>query len=108
MNSHLAGMCKFICEIPEEYLADRKIQIAYLKQDNALAKITWEANKPLNLYNFEYDRMPYNLPYRIINRFSRDLIKLRGERYIQRNWEIQFMGEKNDQNLRTYLFDEQF
>src|SRR5690606_8233157 len=65
-------MCEFICTVPEEYLADRKLQIAYIKQQSpALAKITWEAERPFNLYNFQNNKVPYNLPYRVSNKLER-------------------------------------
>ena len=41
-------ICKFICTIPEEYLADRRLQIAHLKQDRSLSQITWHQQKPFN------------------------------------------------------------
>ncbi|QIE60624.1 asparagine synthase [Rasiella rasia] len=100
-------MCEFICTIPEEYLADRKLQIAYIKQRNAqLAKITWEENKPFNLYTFPKNRSPYNIPYRILNKVKRETRALFGNPYIQRNWELQFLGASNDEKLKEYLFNE--
>lgn len=101
-------MCKFICEIPEAYLADRRLQIAYLKQFKSLAGITWEAHRPFNLYNYKYNKVPYNLPYRILKKAERETAVLRGEKYIQRNWELQFLGDRNDKNLKNYLFNSSF
>ncbi len=100
-------MCEFICTIPEEYLADRKLQIAYIKQQNpALAKITWEAQRPFNLYNFEKNKAPNNLPYRISNKLKRTVKSKLGKAYIQRNWELQFLGMENDEKLQEHLFCE--
>src|SRR5690606_37446636 len=66
------GMAEFICGIPEEYLADRKIQIAYLKnQSPEVAKITWQAQKPYNLYNYHKNKVPHNLVYRIVDKAKR-------------------------------------
>lgn len=98
-------MCEFICTIPEEYLADRKLQIAYIKQQSpALAKITWEAERPFNLYNFQNNKVPYNLPYRISNKLERIIKEKLGKPYIQRNWELQFLGMENDEKLQEHLF----
>jgi len=100
-------MCEFICTIPEEYLADRKLQIAYIKQQNPeLAKITWQENKPFNLYNFKNNKSPYNLPYRILNKLQRETKSLLGKPYVQRNWELQFLGKENKKVLERYLFSE--
>ncbi|MDC8000093.1 asparagine synthase-related protein [Aequorivita todarodis] len=98
-------MCEFICTIPEEYLADRKLQIAYIKLQNpALAKITWQDHKPFNLYTFENNKTPYNLPYRIGNKLKREVMNKMGKPYIQRNWELQFLGMENDEKLQEQLF----
>ena len=100
-------MCEFISTVPEEYLADRKLQIAYIKQQNPkLAKITWEAQKPFNLYTFEKNRSPHNLPYRIGNKLQRSIKNAVGKPYIQRNWELQFLGMENDEKLQEQLFGE--
>src|SRR5690606_23617424 len=64
-------MCQFICTIPEAYLADRRLQIAHLKQDKKLSNITWHAQNPFNLHNFNYNKAPYNLPYRIYSKLNR-------------------------------------
>lgn len=101
-------MCAFICGVPEAYLADRKLQIAYLKQQNpSVAKITWQSEKPFNLYNYQYNKSPYNLPYRIINKLQRELKGLSGKPYIQRNWELQFLGIENEMQLKSYLFNKE-
>lgn len=98
-------MCQFICTVPEEYLADRKLQIAYIKKRNpALAKITWEQNKPYNLYDFKKNKAPRNLPYRALQKLKREIKKTIGNPYIQRNWELQFLGAENDAHLQSYLF----
>lgn len=100
-------MCRFICEIPEEYLADRKLQIEYIKQQSPeLAKITWQAQKPFNLYTYKKNKIPYNLPYRIFSKARRSLRSRFGKPYIQRNWELQFLGMENDLQLQAWLFDE--
>ncbi len=100
-------MCEFICTIPEEYLADRKLQIGYIKKENpALAKIMWQDHRPFNLFTFEKNKSPNNLPYRIANKLRRELKNKMGKPYIQRNWELQFLGMENDEKLQHWLFSE--
>lgn len=97
-------MCRFICEVPEDYLADRKLQIAYIKQQSPeLAKITWQSHRPYNLNTYTKNKAPHNLPYRVFNKLSRELKAVAGEPYIQRNWELQFVGKANEQKLKEYL-----
>ena len=100
-------MCNFICTIPEDYLADRLLQIEYIKkQSPKLAKLTWEAERPYNLYNYHSNKYPYNLPYRFVNKLKRSLKEKMGKPYIQRNWELQFVGMENDEKLQENLFEE--
>lgn len=101
-------MCKFICEIPESFLADRRLQIEYIRQEPRLSKIPWERHKPFNLQNYGYNKVPYNLPYRILSRLRREMNSLGGKKYIQRNWELQFLGENNDRELNRRLFNKSF
>lgn len=97
-------ICEFICTLPEAYLADRKIQIAYIKNKSTeIAKVTWQDKRPFNLYNYKWCKAPYNLPYRLLNKFKRMLNDIVGKKYIQRNWELQFLGEKNNSELNNYL-----
>ncbi|PHS62073.1 MAG: asparagine synthase [Flavobacterium sp.] len=100
-------MCEFICSIPEEYLADRKLQIEYIKQQNPeVARITWQSEKPFNLYNFKNNKSPYNLLYRVLNKLQRETKAILGKPYIQRNWELQFLGDENKKQLEWYLFSD--
>lgn len=101
-------LCKFICTVPEHFLADRQLQIAHIKQNKALASITWHENKPFNLLNYKYNKTPFNVPYRISNKVSRELSKISGKAYIQRNWELQFLGKENDAKLKSYIFSKDF
>lgn len=100
-------MCEFICTIPEEYLADRLLQIAYIKkQGPAIAKITWQAQRPYNLFNYKDNKSPHNLPYRIADKLKRTVNEKMGKSLIQRNWELQFLGMENDEKLQYHLFGE--
>ena len=96
-------MCEFICTVPEKYLAKRQIQIEYLKMRNSkLAEITWQSQKPFNLYNYHLNKTPYNLPYRIFDKVKRTI---NPQKFIQRNWELQFLGIENDKQLQNWLFN---
>lgn len=102
-------MCKFICSIPEAYLADRRLQIAHLKQESVLANITWQEQRPFNLNNYEkYNKAPFNLPYRVSSKIKRMVKSKIGSPYIQRNWELQFLGDDNAKQLEKHLFDNNF
>ena len=103
------AMCAFICTVPEVFLADRQLQIAYIKNRNPeVAKITWQENKPFNLYNYHLNKTPFNLPYRVLNKVKRVLNAKFGKKHIQRNWELQFLGKTNDKNLKKFLRAEEF
>ncbi|WP_238307591.1 asparagine synthase-related protein [Xanthomarina gelatinilytica] len=101
-------MCEFVCSTPEAYLADRRLQLAHLQQDKKLAQITWHAQRPFNLLNYQYNKAPYNLPYRIFNKLQREVTGFLGKPYIQRNWELQFLGTENAKHLESHLFDDEF
>jgi hypothetical protein len=102
-------MCEFICSLPEEYLADRRLQIAYIqKRNKKLSEIVWQEQKPFNLNNFNLNKSPYNLPYRISNKLYRILNNIMGKPYVQRNWELQFLGNANDDNLKTHIYNDSF
>ncbi|WP_300565219.1 asparagine synthase-related protein [Flavobacterium sp.] len=95
-------MCEFICSVPEKYLAGRQIQIEYLKMRMpALAKITWQDHRPFNLYHYHWNRRPWNLPYKIFDKMKRVLAS---KSLIQRNWELQFLGSENEEELQKWLF----
>ncbi len=96
-------MCEFICTIPEKYLSGRQIQIEYIKLRNPeIAKIAWQEKRPFNLYNYQLNKFPYNFPYRLANKLKRMLSR---NKFIERNWELQFLGEENDIELKKHLFE---
>lgn len=101
------AMCKFICTIPEKYLAARKIQIEYIKmKDQRLAEIPWQSFEPLNLFTYKSFSKKSRLPVRAYKKVKRILKqKISGEKLTTRNWEIQFKGESNDLELKKYLFE---
>lgn len=99
-------MCQFICTIPETYLKNRQLQIAYIKaRAPELAKITWQDQRPFNLNNFQLNKSPFNLPYRVKNKLHRIIQNTLGNPYVQRNWELQFVGSGNEEKLKNYLFN---
>jgi hypothetical protein len=99
-------MCRFVCTIPEKFLAGRQIQIEYIKKyAPELAKVSWQAKEPYNLYNYKKHRSLQHYPWRIKNKINNELRKQVFKKpLILRNWEIQFLGKENDENLRHWLF----
>ena len=97
-------MCEFICTIPEAFLKNRQLQIAYIKKRAPkLTQITWQDQRPFNLNTFRFNKAPYHLPYRVINKLFRVVNELRGKPYVQRNWELQFLGKDNEVALEQCL-----
>ncbi|MDW5290740.1 asparagine synthase-related protein [Formosa sp. PL04] len=102
-------MCRFICEIPEAYLADRKLQIAYIKKRNPkVAEIEWQDRMPFNLNNYKEPQPFKYLTYRVKNKLQRELNAFIGKKYVQRNWELQFLGKENANQLEHHLFNTSF
>jgi len=98
-------MCNFICSIPERYLAQRKIQIAYIKKYAPdLAEIQWQEHRPFNLYTYQWDKAPWNYPYRIQNKLLTGIRSIVNHEPVQRNWELQFVGDENENGLKKWLF----
>jgi hypothetical protein len=96
-------MCEFICSVPEKYLANRQIQIEYIKLRNpGLAKITWQDQRPFNLYNYKWNHSPWNIPYLIIQKIKREWIT---KNTVRNNYENQFFGDSNDAFLQQWLFE---
>ncbi|MFZ1321213.1 MAG: asparagine synthase-related protein [Ignavibacteria bacterium] len=100
-------MCEFICNIPEELLSERKIQIEYIKMKNPeLAKIPWQSYDPLNLYNYKNFSSITKLPGRVIRKVNRILDEdILHKKKVKSNYEIQFLGESNNIQLKQRLFE---
>ena len=97
-------VCEFVCTVPEQFLSGRRIQIEYIKRRApALARIAWQDHRPFNLFNYRWDKVPWNLPLRAAGLVGRAVSP---KKFVRRNWELQFLGEENDKHLRTRLFDE--
>jgi hypothetical protein len=100
-------MCQFICEVPEEFLSGRQIQMEYIKRyAPEIAAIPWQAKAPYNLFNHHKHLTLHHLPYRIKNKLKNTWRKyITKKPLIQRNWELQFLGKENDEKLRHWLFE---
>lgn len=100
-------MCRFIMTIPEKHLAGRQIQIEYIKRYGPkLAEIAWQDVAPYNLYNTHKFLTSHHLPYRVFKKLGRLWKeKVLGQPLVQRNWEIQFLGEENQRQLKKWLFE---
>ena len=97
-------MCKFICEVPESLLNDRQIQIEYIKRTNpSVAKIVWQDAKPFHLYNHYLAKTHLRLPFRIVDKLKREFENFQGKKFVQRNWELQFLEADDKGKLIDYL-----
>ncbi|MCF1191227.1 asparagine synthase-related protein [Mangrovimonas sp. AS39] len=102
-------MCEWICTVPESILAQRQLQIAYIKKRAPkLGRITWQDQRPYNLYNYTKNTPTNNWPYKAFQKVKRTMKTLVGQPYIQRNWELQFLGERNREQLESCLFEKAF
>ena len=99
-------ICEFVCTVPEKFLSNRKIQIEYIKQiSEPLAKVSWQ-KYDMDLYKYKYFSSIY-LPLRI-GRYIKRIVKekiINVRPIIERNWELQFLGEENEVHLKKWLFD---
>ena len=103
---HDERICSFICSIPEDYLKNRKMQIAYIKQKSpSLAKIPWQAYD-LNLYQYKLFKTFY-FPRRVFRLLKRNINHkiFKKPKPIIRNWELQFLNGKNKKHLEKWLFN---
>jgi len=101
-------MCNFVCNVEDEYLSGRKIQIEYVKKFCYISsKLKWDKFQPLNLNTYHYFNHKGYLPIRGINKIKRLFFEkfiAKGSPII-RNWEIQFMGQNNYKNLYNQLIN---
>ncbi|WMI69853.1 asparagine synthase-related protein [Mangrovimonas sp. YM274] len=97
-------MCALITNIPEAFLKGRQLQIAYIRERAPhLAKVSWQDQRPFHLTNYHWNKAPFNWPYRLINKTQRTIKQRLGTPYVQRNWELQFLGAENQSALEAYL-----
>jgi hypothetical protein len=101
-------MCRFICTVPEKFLAGRQLEIAYLKtKQPELARIPWQKVYPCNLYNYHrFNNFDIKFQ-RVLIKIKRELVKyVSGKRSDTPNWELQFKGKVNGSYLEKYLCTE--
>ena len=100
-------MCRFVCRTPEKFLQGRQIQIEYIKRNAPeLARIPWQDKDPYNLYTYHKHRSLQDFPRRLLTRSRRYWKeKILNKENILRNWENQFLGKNNEQNLKKWLFE---
>jgi len=97
-------MCQFICEVPELLLNDRQIQIEYIKRTNpSVAKIVWQDTKPFNLFNHHLAKTHLRLPFRVVDKLKREFENFQGKKFMQRNWELQFLEADDKGKLIDYI-----
>lgn len=100
------SMLEFISSVPEKILDKRRIQIEYIKNNSfELSSIPWQ-EYDLNLYQYQNFNSLY-FPRRVF-RYSKRIIRekiMKKNKIIQRNWELQFIGKKNEDKLKEWLFE---
>lgn len=100
-------MCRFVCTVPEAYLAGRQMQIEYIKRKAPeLAAIPWQTYDPFNLYSYRKFFGWQGLAVRGMRKAKRTIDhRVLGKPSLrQRNWENQFIGTSNEARLRDFLF----
>lgn len=91
----------FFCTVPTAFVRDRRLQIDHLKRYAPhLARVEWQS-AGANLYWAEYGKW-LSLPRRVVNKVKRTM---RGEKAIQRNWEVQFLAPGGREKLTTSLMN---
>jgi hypothetical protein len=99
-------MCRFITTVPEKWLNARQIQIEYLKSHAPeLARIDWQQYPGRNLWNYQSFHSWWYKPVRAWRKITR---KFKNKPIIQRNWELQFLGKENEQELQQRIFNPAF
>lgn len=94
-------MVDFFCTVPTEYVAGRRLQVEYLKRyAPSLARIDWQVYDA-NLYWYPYHRSLL-LPKRAVKKMGR---MLRGQKPVQRNWEVQFLSPEGKRSLEAHLLN---
>jgi hypothetical protein len=92
-------LADFFATVPTEFVAGRRLQIDYLKRYAPdLAAVTWQASGTDLFRAGRPD--PLALPRRAINKGLRAAT---GRKVIERNWEVQFLGEGGRRDLHHWL-----
>jgi hypothetical protein len=94
------AMCAFITTVDERILSGRQVQIEYLKKwAPALAKIKWQT-WGMDLYSYKNYYHWSHFPARVLQKIKSSV---KSKPLIQRNWEIQFLGDDNARQLDNSL-----
>lgn len=92
-------MGDFFCTVPSEFVRGRRLQIDYLKRSASdLARIPWQAYDT-NLFRYQHFDS-WLLPKRALKKAWR-IVK--GKQVIERNWEVQLLGDSGRQGLTKWL-----
>jgi hypothetical protein len=92
-------MVDFFLTLPSHFVKGRRFQIEYLKRVAPdLARVRWQPFDA-NLYEYRHFNT-WLLPRRIYKKIKRSLS---GKPTLQRNWEVQFLKDGNQENLRQSL-----
>lgn len=90
---------EFFCTVPTRMVRGRRLQIEYLKRHAPqFARIPWQPYEA-NLFVYEWSPL-WMKPVRAWRKLKR---MVRGERPIQRNWEVQFFAPGQWERLQTLL-----
>ena len=89
----------FFCTVPTAFVAGRRLQIDHLKRHAPdLARVPWQETGR-DLFS-DVGFTPLALPGRAARKAGRFLT---GRRVIERNWEVQFLGDAGRAALRDWL-----
>lgn len=92
-------MVEFFCTVPTEMVRGRRLEIEYLKRHAPrVARIEWQPYEA-NLYTYRWSPL-WMKPVRAWRKLRRTV---RGEKAIQRNWEVQFFSVGGWEQLEGWL-----
>lgn len=96
-------LADFFCTTPTHFVSGRRLQIDYLKRFAPdLARITWQVYDA-NLFNYQHFNT-WLLPRRALKKAWR---ALRGQKVLERNWEVQFLNPAGRAGLERWLLGEE-
>ncbi|HVY71367.1 MAG TPA: asparagine synthase-related protein [Verrucomicrobiae bacterium] len=89
----------FFATVPTGFVAGRQLQVDFLKKFAPdLARVKWQVHDA-DLYNYQKSEA-WKLPGRVLKKAGRILS---GKKLIERNWEVQFGGERGERGLNEWL-----
>ncbi len=92
-------LADFFCTVPTRFVANRRLQVDYLKRHAPdLARVTWQQHGR-NL--FDYERRD---PWRMVKRaWNKAAVVATRRPVTQRNWEVQFSGAAGREGVTHWL-----